>query len=262
MSLSLNNTGPQTARAIQLQNRLPNGMVFEGSSLSSVSHDNGVVTVSVDSLGSGQTAIYSYQLKATTNGLFWNAAQVVATTTQDPDSQPGSGTGDGQDDMAKIDLRIGDINTAPYESPNPDQVPLPSVQSSQPPTDPAKADLSLALAASSLVVTPDQPISLTLTATNRGGAAATNVMLQCQLPPNWLVTNLGELTLTGQTVTGPSATILAGASATLILSVQPLGNGLVQAQVLTASPSDSDSTPGNGFTKGEDDEAALYLRLK
>ena len=262
MSLFLTNTGPQTAYAIQLQNRLPTGMTFTGSSLSSVSNQSDVVTISVDSLKAGQTAIFPYRVKATTNGLFWNAAQVTATSTSDPDSQPGSGTGDGQDDMALADVRVGDSNGNSSVSSNPNQVPLPSVQSSQPATDPTKADINLSLVASSMVFEPNGIVSLTLAAMNRGGAAATNVTLQCVLPSNWTLTNPDGFTLTGQTITGPPLSISSAQTAYVVLAVKPTSTGLIRAQVLTSSNSDPDSIPGNGFTKGEDDEASLLLRIK
>lgn len=261
MNLWLTNDGPQTAYTIQLQNRLPSGVLFVGSSSTAVSQNDGIVTATIDSIEVGQKMEYPYCLQLTANGTFWNAAQVLTTITSDPDSQPGSGTGDGQDDMAETDLRVGDYASGLFVSPNPNQVPLPSVQSNQPPTDPAKADLSLAITTSSLVISPNQVISVTLTVNNRGGASASNVALQTLLPTGWQLTNTAGLTVVGQTVTGTISSVPANSSAMLVLSVQPAGSGTLQAQLSSATPADSDSTPGNGYTNGEDDTAAVTLRL-
>ena len=203
-----------------------------------------------------------FRLRASHPGSFAPSAQVTASSLFDPDSQPNSGTGDGQDDQVTVDLRTPDASGPVIPSPNPNQVPLPTVQSNQPATDPAKADLSLAILANSLAVSANDVISVTLVCSNRGGATASNVILQTLLPTGWQLTVTTGLTVSGQTVTGSIGTISASSSSTLVLLVRIAGSGTVRAQVLTASPADSDSIPGNGFTNGEDDEATISVRVR
>ncbi len=262
MQLALANAGPKTARFIQMENRLPAGMAFIGSSLSTVSQANDVVTITTDSLAAGQTAQYEFRVLVINDGTFLNAAQITASNRTDPDSQPNSGTGDGQDDQAFLDLRTPNATGPVNASPNPNQTPLPLVLGSQPPTDPAKADLSLTMSASHLVVDPNQVVSFTLSVANRGGAAANNVTLQTLLPAGWQLTVTTGLTVDGQTVTGTIASIPADGTDSLVLFVQVPAGGSLQGQVFSVTPADPDSTPGNGFVNGEDDEAMVSLRIR
>ncbi|GAB4011420.1 hypothetical protein GCM10028808_24950 [Spirosoma migulaei] len=261
LDLALSNAGPKTAHSIQIEDRLPAGLAFVGSSLSTITQNNDVITITTDSLAAGQTAHFSYNLTVTNNGSFINAAQIKSSSRTDPDSQPNSGTGDGQDDEALVDLRTRDTNGQISVSPNPNQTPLPPVQSNQPLPDPAKTDLSLAISSDNLVINPTHLLSVSLTVSNRGGAAASNITVQMLLPDGWQVTNTAALTINGQTVSGTISAIPANSSGTLILSIQPTTTGTLKAQIASATPNDSDSTPNNGYINGEDDEAILSLRV-
>ncbi len=261
MEVALMNAGPKTARSIQMENRLPIGITFAGSSLSTISQSNDIVTITRDSLEAGQTAIFAYNIKIINNGTFLNAAQITASNRPDPDSQPNSGTGDGQDDEATVDLRTLDASGSIMASPNPNQVPLPLVLSNQPPTDPTKADLSLTMSASRLAISPNDQVSITLSVFNRGGADATNIALQTLLPAGWQLVVTADLTINGQTVTGNIGTVPAGSVGWMVLVLQVPTADTLWAQIFSVAPADPDSTPGNGFTNGEDDTAALTIRV-
>jgi uncharacterized repeat protein (TIGR01451 family) len=260
LTLVIANDGPEAASNVIAQSVLPAGMEFLDTPSSSVSASASAITIHAGTVEAGNWLPFSYRLRATQPGSYALAAQITASSKTDPDSQPGSGTGDGQDDAATVDFRTPNAGGQFYASPNLNQVPLLPVASSQPPTDSAKADLSLSLSSSNLVVAPNQTITFTLSVYNRGGSTATNVSLQTLLPTGWQLTDTNGLTVNGQTVTGSIGSITAGSSGTLTLSVQVSGTGTLQAQIATASPSDPDSTPGNGYANGEDDTASISVR--
>ena len=262
LTLVIANDGPEAASNVTAQSLLPVGMEFLDTPSSSVSASTSAITIHAGTIEAGNRLPFAYRLRATQPGSYAMAAQITASNQTDPDSQPNSGTGDGQDDATTVDLRTPNASGQFYASPNPNQVPLPPVASSQPPTDPTTADLSLSLSVNKLVVTASQAVTATLSVYNRGGATATNVSLKTLLPTGWQLTNTNGLTVNGQTVTGSIGSIAAGGSGTLTLSVQVSGMGTLQAQIATASPPDPDSTPGNGYTNGEDDTASVSIRIR
>lgn len=262
LTLVITNDGPEAATNVIARGLLPAGMEFLDTLSPSVSASTSAITINAGTVESGNRLPFSFRLRAIQPGSYAMAAQITASDQTDPDSQPNSGTGDGQDDEAIVDLRTPGYSGPQQVSPNPNQIPLPPVASNQPPTDPAKADLSLSLNSSNLVVTTNQAVTITLSVYNRGGAAATNVSLQTLLPTDWQVTNTNGLTVNGQTVTGSVGSIAAGTSGTLTLVVQVSGTGTLQAQIATSSPPDPDSTPGNGYTNGEDDTANVTVRVR
>lgn len=260
LTVILTNDGPSITNAVVAQSLLPDNMEFVDARSSGVSVSGSTVTINAGTLQIGQSQPFSYRVQARQPGSYAIAAQITASGQADPDSQPNSGTGDGQDDEATVDLRTTDASGQFFASPNPNQVPLPPVQSNQPPTDPTKADLSLAVQSSNLVVSINQVTSFSLTVSNQGGATASNVQVQTLLPDGWHLVNANGLTVNGQTITGSINAIPVGGSGTLVLSVQVSNAGTLRLQVLSASPTDPDSVPGNGYTNGEDDEAAISLR--
>ena len=261
-TLVLTNEGPLSATGVVAQSRLPDYMNFMETLDGDVSVTGKVLTLNASLVTTGNTVPFVVRLKPTQEGFFAVAAQITASSEPDPDSQPNSGTGDGQDDAATVDLRTPNASGPVHESPNPDQVPLPPVQSSQPPTDPATADLSVSLRSDKLVATVNEVVSFTLSAENAGGATASSVTLQSVLPAGWQLMNSTGLTVAGQTVTGSIGTIPAGSSGNLVLQIRIPSAGTMRAQVFGVTPADPDSTPGNGYDNGEDDEVSVSLRLK
>ncbi|GAB3027037.1 hypothetical protein GCM10027185_28440 [Spirosoma pulveris] len=261
LTVVLANAGPMDATNVQASSILPDGMSFVDGSSGAISATANTVSINAGNLLNGASKSFVFRIKASRTGTFFTSAQITASNQFDPDSQPNSGTGSGQDDEATVDFRTPNSGTFISVSPNPGQVPLPPVQSSQPPTDGTKADLSLSIATNTLVVSADQTVNIPLTVRNSGGAAATNVSVQALLPTGWQLATTG-LTASGQTVTGTIGSIAVGSTGTFTLAVRVTQPGTLQAQIAGASPADPDSTPGNGYTKGEDDEATIRLRLK
>lgn len=272
VTLVLTNSGPADAANVRAQSILSLGMDFidatstattaVSTSATSASAVSTTVSISAGTIPNGVSRSFVFRIKPNRQGTFSESAQITASSQLDPDSQPNSGTGDGQDDAATVDLRTPAASGPILASANPNQTPLPTLRPNQPPTDASKADLSLSMIASSLAATTNQVISLSLVVSNLGGASATNVNVQAVLPTGWQPTVTTGLTISGQTVTVPVGTISAGSSQSVVLSVRVPSLGTVRAQISSASPTDPDSTPGNGYTKGEDDEAALSVRMR
>ncbi|MEZ0612183.1 hypothetical protein ACAW74_26975 [Fibrella sp. WM1] len=261
-SLVVTNEGPQAANGVTISSRLPTGVEFVAAEVGNVSTTNGLVTASVGSVAPSGSQTVSYQLRITQPGTFFTTAQVATTSTPDPDSQPNSGTGDGQDDQTTVDLRTADAAGGLLASANPDQVPLPTTQSNQPAPQAGKVELSLDVRSSMLSAPAGQPQNLSVVVNNRGAVAATNVVVQMLLPTGWSLTNSTGFLVDGQTVRGYVNQLAAGTSAVLVLPVQVNASGVVQAQIQAVNEPVSNASPGNGFTNGERDEANLQIRVK
>ncbi|CCH53498.1 conserved repeat domain protein [Fibrisoma limi BUZ 3] len=261
VTVTIRNDGPSEARNVQLENRLPSFLAYTGGDLT---NDGGVLKATVPSIATGEQAGLVYQVTAQQPGTFRNAAQITTTTTPDPDSQAGSGTADGEDDAALLTLRTLDAGPAVYESPNPTQRPLPVPASNQPAADPTKSDVSIQLAASTLIPRVNNLVSITVVVTNRGGLSTTAITVQYTLPSQMVFVSGGGWTPTGTVLTGQLTTIPVGGTAFLTFQARVTASGrlLNQAQVSAADPLDPDSTPGNGLATGEDDTARLELRAQ
>jgi uncharacterized repeat protein (TIGR01451 family) len=271
-SLTLYNRGPNNANAVGWRSHLPPNLAF-------VTGDNRIqvsgttISSSNIALASGASATFMYQLRPTQPGTYISAAQLTASSLPDPDSRVDSGTGDGQDDAASVDIRTTSISSAVYVSPNTTQIPLPPVSSNQPTPDPAKADLSLAMSLSNRTPDMGQPVTFIVTIRNTGGLTASNVVvrdtlrgLSIQAPPaNVTIVGIGS---NYTIIEGTLSSVAAGQSAQLVFTVTPLLGGLIKnvAQIWSASQPDPDSSPG-GLTptannlNGEDDVAQVDLRV-
>lgn len=262
VTLTITNDGPQPATGVRAQSLLPPNVEFVDSPNPGITASGNAVTLNAGSIPVGQTIPYTFRMKATQAGTFFTAAQITESQLQDPDSQPNSGTGDGQDDASMVDMRTPDAVGPLVVSPNPNQTPLPPVVPNQPPADPTKADLSLDVTASQLTVAANASLTLTVTVKNRGGLTATNAVVRLLLPGGWQVTNSSGLTISGQLVSATINSIAVDGSATINIPLQAGTGGTVQAQIVSVNQPDSDSTPGNGYTNGEDDEASISVRIR
>ncbi|MEZ0486797.1 hypothetical protein [Fibrella aquatica] len=263
-SLIITNESQQEASGVQVTSRLPAGVDFVDAQTGGVSVTDGVVSINVGTVGAGSNTIVSYRLRITQPGTFFTTAQIAATNTPDPDSQPNSGTGDGQDDAASVDLRTADAAGTLVASTNPNQIPLPPTRSSQPPVDANTVELALSLSSAMLAPQLYDVISLSLIVSNRGGARATNLALQTVLPAGWQLTNIAGLVVTGQTVTAYVPQLAAGGKAVVVLQMQvgTPGSSQIQAQILDVTEPVSNARPGNGYQNGERDEASLVMRVR
>lgn len=260
VQIRVQNSGPDPATNVQIQNRLPANLSVV--SASGLSNNGTFLTGTISQIAIGGTAVLSFQAQAIAEGTFRNAAEISQSGTTDPDSQPGTGTGTGQDDEAGIEWRTLQPGTALFESPNPTQIPLPPVQSNQPTPDPVHADLSLQMVVSNRTPTLNEVISYSLIVTNGGGATANSVSVGTVLPAS--ISYVSGLSATGQTITGIIGTLAAGSSTVLVFQarITAPGEAITKAQLIAATPADSDSTPNNGTENGEDDTAWVGVRAR
>ena len=147
LTLLVRNDGTNAVTNVVVRNRLPDNVTVVSAPGFSVSGN--VVTGTISSLNAGASATLSFVAQPTAAGTYQNAAEIIQSSLTDPDSQPDSGTGDGQDDMASLDFRTRESSAIVFTSPNPNQAPLPTVASNQPTPDPAKADVSLSISVNS-----------------------------------------------------------------------------------------------------------------
>ena len=242
--------------------RLPAGVDLVDAESAGVSANNGIVTANIGTVPASMQQTISYRLRVNQPGVFFTTAQIATANTPDPDSQPNSGTGDGEDDATSTTFRTADGDGGLLLSANPDQQPLPRVVGNQPPTESGKVELSLDMQGSVIRPKVGEIVNLSLTVGNRGGATATNVVVQVLLPTGWVVSNSVGFIINGQTVRGYVNQLLAATRQTLTLPVFVNSSGQVQAQIQEVTEPVSNATPGNGYTNGERDEARLDVRVR
>ncbi|MCX6219132.1 hypothetical protein [Spirosoma sp.] len=115
-----------------------------------------------------------------------------------------------------------------------------------------------------LTPTSSNLISTSLTVSNGGGASASSILVQVVLPNGVALpaSQSGWVQVDAQTYKRYINQLASGQLATIMLNWQATGSGTLKAQILAMREADSGSTPGNGFSKGEDDEASISLRLR
>ena len=262
--LLITNKGPLSATGVRLQSRLPAGLSFINSPQTSVTALNGIIVAAFGAIPPYTTESVTIRTAVTAPGQYIAAVELAATNQFDPNSQPGTGTADGEDDMATIDFRTNEGNSVRHESPNPNGRILPAVLLNQPTPVPNKADLSLALYTSRCVVASGASLTAVCAVNNKGGLAATNVNVQVVLPTGWQLASTNGFTVSGQTITARLAQVPAGITILLPLVVRAgstTNRAQLFAQIARVDQADPDSTPGNGFTRGEDDESTADVRV-
>lgn len=262
VSVIVSNAGPATAKGIVVRDRLPANLTFISST--DFTSTSAVLTTAPFDLNAGTSQSLRFVAQPTVAGLYQNAAEVAQATTIDPDSQPNSGTGDGQDDAAQVDFRTLLSGSGVFASPNPNQVPLPAVISNQPTPDPAKADISIGLAVNKRAAKVNDVLSYTLTLYNQGGLTATGLSVAAYLPAGQSFIPGDDFGASGGSIVSGISSLAAGTSYALVFrtKVTATGQGICKAQVTASSVPDPDSTPNNGTANGEDDTAQIDIRAQ
>lgn len=103
-SVTLTNQGGLTATGLSVKAYLLNGQAFVLGDDFALSGGNPVGGVS--SLAAGSSITLRFRATATSSGRSVCATEVAAAGKPDPDSVPGNGVDNGEDDTAKVDLRV------------------------------------------------------------------------------------------------------------------------------------------------------------
>ncbi|MEZ0542965.1 right-handed parallel beta-helix repeat-containing protein [Fibrella arboris] len=259
--LRVRNEGNTQAELARWTYRLPANLQFIDSA--GQPYTDNVLNGTVNQLAPQTDTTFSILVKPTLGGLFRTSAQLTTATSHDPDSNPNTGTYDGEDDASTTELRVG-ASASIFESPNPNQRPLPAVVSNQPVPDPAKADLSLAMSVNQRIPVVGDVLSYTISVSNAGGRTADGVQLQNMLPTGFQLVEATDWTINGLTMTRTLPSLLSGTTTTVSFRVRVLtpGHWVNQAQISASNVGDPDSTPGNGFTNGEDDQTQVDIRAR
>lgn len=259
IQLRVNNQSDRSAALTRWTCRLPANIQFVDS-LGRPYTDN-VLTGTVSQLAPLSDTTFTFLVQPTSAGVFRLAAQITTATSPDPDSRPNSGTADGEDDTKTIDLRVDSplADARVFESPNPTQRPLPAVaiDPNQAQISATQADLSLQIEVSNRTPVVGTIITCTLLIANAGGRVAEDIQIETLLPNGFEPVSLGEWTMNGRSLVMTVNSIPAASVFRTSFQVRVTlpGFWLNRAQISASNVSDPDSTPGNGFANGEDDEA-------
>ena len=230
-TLTLANAGPDGATNVMVGDTLPAGMTFVSSTPSQGSYISGTGIWTVGSVASGANATLQIVATATTSGTKTNTAQVTASDQADPDSTPNNSVAM-EDDQGSAGLT------------------------------PSSADLSLAKIVDNASPNVGNNITFTLTASNAGPDAATNVAITDVLPAGltFVSSTPSQGTFASGTGVWTVGTIASAGAATLqiVTTVATTGAKSNSAQVTAADQADSDSTPNNGVAS-EDDQATVTV---
>jgi uncharacterized repeat protein (TIGR01451 family) len=229
-TIQVANGGPDAAPGVQLTDPLPASLTFVSAVASAGTYTESTGVWDVGSVVAGTTGTLTIQAVVNSTGSISNVVEVTTSGLPDPNSTPGNGVV-GEDDEAIATLTVAHA-----------------------------ADLSLAKTVDPTNAVVGQPITFHVDLNNGGPDAATNVVVEDQLPAG--LTFLSGLASNGayDAATGrwtvPS--IGAGTVAHLLISatVTAAGPGANTAEVIASEQFDPDSTPDNHNTE-EDDQASV-----
>jgi large repetitive protein len=178
-TIKVKNAGPDNATNVQVKDLLPAGLQFISSA--DFSNTSGLLlSNNINSVTSGGEVNLTFQAKVTQSGAILNKAEVSKSDVYDSDSQPNTGTEDGQDDTGGV--LIGG----------------------------QQADLSLTKAVSNTTPNVGDNIIYTIVVTNAGPSTATNVEVLDILPAGLQFISSTDFTNTSGTLTGQILSLPVG----------------------------------------------------
>ena len=222
----------------------------------------------------GQTATYSIEAQnigdanatdvKVTDLLPAGATYVSSTPTGEYNSTTGIWTigslTKGSNKSLLIQVTLGQkgsvVNTATISGTNEDPTKLANNTSTVTIKVVDIADLSLTKTVNKSVVNTGDEIEYTITVLNSGPNTATNVEIKDKLPVGLTYVSSSTLTESLGVLTGITASIAKGASATFTFKAKVAMAGKItnSAEVTKSDQKDPDSTPGNASTKPDEDD--------
>ena len=245
-TVTVTNTGPDTATDVTVEDSLPAGYSYDAASIAGGdSRDDSLaptLTWLITSLPSGASAnlTFTATVLAPTGapGEYMNVAEVTGAEQHDPDSTPDNDDGDQSED---------DEDNATVT--------------------PQTADLSLTKTVDDVTANVGESVTFTITVTNAGPDTATNVTVEDSLPSGYtydaasIAGGSSQDDSAAPTLTWTVASLASGASVDLTFTATVLaptgapGEYVNVAEVTASDQHDPDSTPGNDDgDQSEDDE--------
>ncbi len=247
-TITVTNTGTETADSVTVAAGLPTGVVYTSSSVTQGEYNLYYERWDVGSLAPGQSATLTLVLfPLVKDSSINNFFQVLSATGNDTDSTPGNDTDNtaNEDDEALVTI----------------------IGPPQPPQGGQNADLSLFASVDSTNYDIYKDVTYHLVLVNHGPDAADSITVKAGLPQGFVYTSSststnGEYNLYFQR--WDIGYLPSGDTARLDLTLFPLTNGVNVDnffQVMTSGQADPNSTPGNDTdnTANEDDEALITL---
>jgi uncharacterized repeat protein (TIGR01451 family) len=262
VTLSITNSSEQDAHNVQVESRLPDLLtIINAGDLQS---NGAVLSATIPRISANGTVNLTFQVAATSVGEIRLAAQVMASDNPDPDSYPGSGTNDGQDDAGWVDLRTsipGTIVSVSSE-PNPAYLPAPNITPVFLPD--GLVDLSLNASVNNAAPTLNETITVTLLVNNDGNRRLLSPEVTCQLPAGLTFVGGPDLVAMGQQITLTGGRYYPEWPQKFSFQVQVTGpvTEPIKARISYCDWDDVDSDPANNFDTGEDDTVQVSLRVK
>ncbi len=230
--LTLSNAGPDTATGVEVTDLLPAGLDIDDFTASAgTSYDEITGIWTIGTVNSGADATLSIVVTVTGAGPLDSVAEVTAANEADPNSTPDNGLED-EDDQQTVTVDAVD------------------------PT--ASADLSLAITPPTQTPEVGQDATFTITLTNGGPDAATNVKVKDVLPAGLVLQSAtpdaGTYDDVNKEWTIPSLASGAVAELVVVARVDTSAEVTYSAQVTASDVFDPDSTPDDG--EGDDSASA------
>jgi uncharacterized repeat protein (TIGR01451 family) len=222
-TLTLTNDGPDAASGITVTDLLPSGLVFVPDNPPNADYNGTTGVWSVGDLAVAASETLTIRARVTSSAPITNAAEVTASSVEDPDSTPGNGLAEDDRDTVAIDA-------------------------------PLAADLDLNMTIDDTTPDVGQTVTFTLTLVNDGPDAASGVTVTDLLPAGltFVPDNPPNPDYNSTTGAWSVGSLASGATETLTIrarltSSAPIANS---AEVTAVTEADPDSTPGDG--QGDD----------
>ncbi|MBL0737573.1 DUF11 domain-containing protein [Flavobacterium sp. GN10] len=235
-TISVTNSGPNNATGITVSDKLPPGYTYVSDN--GAGKYNSLTGIwNVGNLNNGNTL--SLQITAKVNVVtsmndYFNTAEIQTAHQFDPDSTPGNGVTT-EDDISTVSVSL------------------------------KQADLELTKSVTPTSAAAGEQVSFTINVTNLGPGNATGVGIRDIVPVGYTlipgsVSNGGTYQVATATLEWRNLYLPANSNIDLTFSaiVNPLGNYLNVAQVITSDLPDPDSVPNNNVpTEDDQDDAEI-----